>query len=68
MEAVGGAASPEDAISFVAELINRLDPISDSYEADTEGWGVHLGHGQATDVKGPVGDCKGLHPVQTAPG
>lgn len=34
MEAVGGAASPEDAISFIAELINRLDPFSDSYESD----------------------------------
>lgn len=34
MEAVGGAASPEDAISFIAELINCLDPVSDSYESD----------------------------------
>jgi len=34
MEAVGGAASPEDAISFIAELINRLDPVSNSYESD----------------------------------
>lgn len=34
MEALGGAASPEDAISFVAELINRLDPFSDNYESD----------------------------------
>ncbi|MBV5291285.1 MAG: hypothetical protein JZU58_02965 [Curvibacter lanceolatus] len=34
MEAVGGAASPEDAISFIAELINRPDPFSDSYESD----------------------------------
>lgn len=34
MEALGGAASPEDAISFISELINRLDPFSDSYESD----------------------------------
>lgn len=34
MEAVGGAAAPEDAIAFIAELINRLDPFSDSYESD----------------------------------
>lgn len=36
MAAVGGALSSEDAISHLAEMIDRLDTASSEYEADVE--------------------------------
>lgn len=36
MANVGGAMRPDDAISHIAALIDRLDPLGDSYERDVE--------------------------------
>lgn len=32
----GGTLAPEDAISAISAMIDKLDPVSDSYERDVE--------------------------------